>query len=295
MSNIQEKYQRDFGRINCPQTLREKLTEEMYHASMAGQQTSGKESKLYAEQRCQKHYHRYRKALVPAAALLLCAGILLWGKDTLHALETLFSEGVSYSVFEAGNATATMAFFDLSEWNQDQTSAGSGAALAQWETYYPEFYSKLSEAQALEVLLPSFGLGEYEYRQGADYIGEMAPDDVFLSAEMWKGDSCYMFTISKLSNATAMAFANKMYSHYEIPVNGITYEVMQLPQDYTYEEYRAIQEILSEGAFEPLKNEAQFNEWKKRPVIVMTMVDDWQYGFTLSEDIDVTEFLEGIR
>lgn len=181
----------------------------------------------------------------------------------------------------------------MSEWNQDKLSGDSGAVLAQWETYYPEFYSKLLEAQVLEVMLPSLGLGEYEYRQGADYIGEMEPDGVFLSAEMWKGDSCYMFTISKLANATAMAFVNKMYSHYETSVNGITYEVIQLSQDYTYEEYRAIQEILLGGLFEPL-NEKQFNEWKKRPVIIMTMVDGWQYDYTLSEDIDVTEFLEGI-
>ena len=80
----------------------------------------------------------------------------------------------------------------------------------------------------LEVLLPSFGLGEYEYRQGADYIGKMTPDDVFISAEMWKGDSCYMFTISRFSDAISVAFANKIYNYYEVPINGITYEVLQL-------------------------------------------------------------------
>lgn len=286
MSRIQKKYQGDFSRISCPQTLRKRLKEEMYHAAMAEQHTSGKERK-------QKHY-QYRKALVPAATLLLCASILLWGKDTLHALEKMFSAGVSYSAFEAGDVTATKVFFHLSKWNQDKPSAKSGAALAQWETYYPEFYCELSEKQALEVLLPSFGLGEYEYRQGVDYIGKMTPDDVFLSAEMWKGDSCYMFTISRLSDATAVAFANKICNHYEVAINGITYEVLQLAQDYTYEEFRAIQEKLSEGAFESL-NEAQFNEWKKRPVIILTMVDGWQYDFTLSEDIDVIEFLEGIE
>lgn len=34
MNKIQEKYQKDFRKINCPQTLREKLMEEMYHATM---------------------------------------------------------------------------------------------------------------------------------------------------------------------------------------------------------------------------------------------------------------------
>lgn len=88
-----------------------------------------------------------------------------------------------------------------------------------------------------------------------------------------------------------MSFTHRIDTSYTMTVNGITYEINILCNDYTYPEYLAICE---KESIPYTFSEELFNEWLSRPVYIRTMLNGISYTFALSSDINIEDFLNSI-
>lgn len=275
--NIAELYQDTMQVVHYPAQLKEDLKVKM---------ANGKQRK-YAMSK------GYRLATAMAAALML---VLVGTNDTvIQAVENFITAGAEYEELPVvGAENITRAFYEAAYFNQ--TKVAEVTDLAQWKEIYPAFYAKLEQNQMLDVMLPHYKMDTYmELENSYEYVGEMEAGEACVIGTFANGDSNYILTILRKPTASGTGAIYEMEYHYTIEANGINYEVSKVSADYTYEEYRATFEAtMPTWFYGELMTEEEFAVWMTRPVHIHVMVNGYNYGYSLSEDISVEEFIATI-
>lgn len=287
---LQRYYQDAMQQINLPEQQKVQLCAVMEQRSI----TEPDETEVRFERR--KTGRKKRFLYVCAAAALAVVFFMTFpGKQLLYAAERLISNGVSYIRANFGDFDVNRVYFNWSEWNQT-AEVESVNDHTDWEECYPEFYTEMTPQGLTEAMLPHFYMGEYECQQvlGKErFIGNLGENDVCLQGCFTKGDSSYWIYISRYEGAVGSSLDIDIIDQYKLTVNDVSYEVIKLNPSFTYEQYVTVFEEAVEGRFEPPSRE-QFDGWMQRPVRVNVMINNVEYIFCLTEDIDVEEFVSTI-
>ncbi len=275
--NIAELYQDTMQGIHCSKDFKEELKHKMANV----------------KQRKSVISKRYRLATAMAAALML---VLLGTNETvIQAVENFVTAGAVYEEQPVvGAENITSAFYEAAYFNQ--TKVAEVTDFTQWKETYPTFYAKLEQNEMLDVLLPHYKIDTYmELENSYEYVGEMEPGEACVIGTFANGDSNYILSILRKPTASRTGAIYEMEYHYTIESNGISYEVSKVSDDYTYEEYCATFEAtMPAWLYGEMMSEEEFAVWMTHPVHIHVMVNGYKYGYSLSEDISVEEFIATI-
>lgn len=281
---------------------------EIYRRDLAGVGFLDEEKSLLADQLAGMELIKGKTAAVPMrrnwasgraatafglGALLL--GICFGGTGVLKALELQTSPGIFYTKVTHGGTEMSLVDFQWDKWNVRMKR--TGAAASEWQEAYPELWQELAEEGAADILLPCYHMGEYTAERIEAFVrfDERKGGEKEIGFLFRNGDSRIYMTANRNYSSDGSAFTGRIKEHYCKSVNGVFYEVMVLDENYTREEYEAARKA-SLGERYTAQSEEEFEDYRKRnAAIVCAMQNDWEYSFSLTEDIDVEEFLESIR
>lgn len=275
--NIAELYQDTMQGIHCTNAFKEELKLKMAKRN---------------NKRCTVN-KSYRLAATMAAALML---VLVGTNETIiQAVENFITAGAVYEELPVvGAENITRAFYEAVYFNQEKVAESTD--LAQWKESYPVFFAKLEQNQMLDVMLPHYQMDTYVEQENAyEYVGKMEPGEACVIGTFANEDSNYILSILRMPTASGTGAIYEMEYHYTIESNGINYEVTKVSDDYTYEEYCATFEAtMPAWLYGELMTQEEFKVWMTHPIYIHVMVNGYKYGYGLSEDISVEEFIASI-
>jgi len=213
----------------------------------------------------------------------------------IQAVENFVTTGAEYEELPVvGAENITKAFYEHLYFNQ--TKVDKVTDLSLWKEMYPTFSSKLEQNQMMDVMLPHYKMDSYiEQENNYRYVGELETDEACVIGTFVNGESRYILTILRKPTASGTGAIYEMEYHYTIESNGINYEVCKVSQDYTYEEYCAtFEKTMPAWFYGELMTKEEFAEWMTRPIHINVMINGYKYGYGLSEDISVEEFIDTI-
>lgn len=275
--NIAELYQEAMQGVRCSDVFKEELKHRMAKSKSRNHVISKK----------------YRMVAAVAAALML---VLVGTNETvIQAVENFITAGAEYEELPVvGAENITRAFYEAAYFNQAKVAEVTD--LTQWKENYPAFIAKLEQNQMLDVMLPHYKMDIYAEKENAyEYVGKMEPGEACVIGTFANEDSNYILSILRMPSASGTGAIYEMEYHYTIESNGINYEVTKVSEDYTYEEYCATFEAtMPVWFYGELMTKEEFAEWMTHPIHIHVMVNGYKYGYSLSEDILVEEFISTI-
>lgn len=282
-SECKEIYRNTVGRAVCTHSFKE----DIYRAMV------DKQNRI-ADNETQSGLAAGRISRSLAMVALLVVIMVLTAPIVIRAYEKIVIEGISYNEKEIeGVEDVLKLWFNFDKWGQELEHQSGG--LSDWQEYYPEFYAQLEESNSLDVWLPHYKMGEYEWSQGYGYIGRVYEGDVHISASFTNGDSVFTMDIHCFSRASGSSVSGKLEYHEEIVHNGIQYQIYKYSDDYTYDEYCRVFDETIPAEWEYVKmSEEEFYQWMAHPIHITTKINGYNYSFSISEDIEVEEFLDTI-
>ena len=275
---IQKIYRESITNVVCPEEMQKRIVQKMEHAA-------GKEiSRLRT---------RFKLPVAVVMTCLLFVVILLSDTKIVGAFERIITRGIGYFVEDINGVEDVSVLKYNFLWEQEVENKNHN--LSDWEEYYPEFYKELETNQLLDVFLPHYGMGQYAWEDTVDYVGgPLHEGEASAGAKFVNEDSSYYMDIHKRQDDVSFLFVHKLSKRYQLEVNGIVYEILEISEDYTYDEYTKITEYVFKERSFGKEDEAWFEEFMKRPIYAKANVNGVYYSYSLSRDIDLQEFLDSI-
>ena len=289
-AEMQAVYQKSLKSVVCCEKLQKKILAEM---EWKQEELQGKACNEKQKRTSCSMWPRFNVPATVVVAIAIMAGVLLPDTSIVHAFEQMVTKGIGYFVKDINGVEDVMVAIHGRLWNREIEVEGHD--LSDWKEYYPEFYSELEENNLMDIFLPHYEMGEYEWVDKVDYVGKpLEEGEAIAGAKFVQGDSGYYLCIHKLDETAKIGFNHKVDKQYQMEANEIVYEIIELSEEYTYEEYVKIQEYIYRNSTVSHEDETWFEEFMKRPIHVGAMVNGVYYSYTLSRDIDLEEFLASI-
>ncbi len=275
--DISKLYQDTMQGVHCSKAFKEELKLKMANGKL----------------RKQPMKTSFRVATAMAATLML---VFVGTNETvIRAVENFITAGASYEELPVeGAENITSAFFEATHFNQSKVAEVTD--FTQWKETYPAFYAKLEHNQMLDVMLPHYKMDNYVEQENAyEYVGKLEPGEACVIGTFANGDSNYILSILRMPTASGTGAIYEMEYHYTIESNDISYEVTKVSDAYTYEEYCATFEAtMPAWLYGELMTQDEFAVWMTHPIHIHVMINGYKYGYSLSEDISVEEFIATI-